>query len=243
VPPSDFIAVAEASGLVLPLGAWVLREACRQAAAWRAENLSLTVAVNVSPIQLRHPEGIEAIEEALRASGLDPSLLELEITEGVLVETFGRVADEVLPRLAARGVKLAIDDFGTGYSSLSYLRRLPVQRIKVDRSFVRDIGTEPENEAVVRAIVTLGHALGKRVVAEGVESEAQLVFLRRIGCDLAQGFFIAQPRRAADLTRLLTAEAVAEGGRAGGLGTSRSSLRLDADDIGRRGGGRLTARG
>src|SRR3954453_13024735 len=141
--------------------------------AWRREGLALTMAVNVSPTQLRHPDGLEAVDDALRASGVEPGRLVLEITEGVLMETFGRAADEVLRGLAARGLGLAIDDFGTGYSILAYLRRLPARRIKVLRSFVRDIGTDPEDEAVVRVIVTLGHALGKEVVAEGVETEAQ----------------------------------------------------------------------
>src|SRR4051794_29857443 len=203
VPPGEFVPVAEASGLIMPLGAWVLREACRQAAAWRREGLALTMAVNVSPAQLRHPDGLEAVGEALRASGLEPGVLGLEITEGVLMETFGRAADEVLRGLAARGVGLAIDDFGTGYSSLAYLRRLPARRIKVDRSFVRGIGADPEDEAVVRAIVTLGHALGKAVVAEGVETEVQLAFLRELGCDAAQGFLLARPQPAVEVRQLL----------------------------------------
>jgi diguanylate cyclase (GGDEF)-like protein len=205
VPPNEFIPVAEASGLILPLGAWVLREACRQAAAWRKIGFVLRVAVNVSPTQLRHPDGHAAVDEALRASELDPGLLELEITEGVLMETFEQEAESLLRRLAARGVRLAIDDFGTGYSSLAYLKRLPVHKIKVDRSFVRDIGSDPEDEAMVRAIIGLGHALGKQVMAEGVESEAQLAFLRELGCDEAQGFYIARPQAAADLEHLLAA--------------------------------------
>jgi diguanylate cyclase (GGDEF)-like protein len=202
VPPSEFVPAAEASGLVVPLGAWVLREACRQAAAWRREGLDLTVAVNVSPVQLRHPDLPGMVEEALVASGLAPERLELEVTEGLLVGTEAGVAERVAG-LAARGVGLAIDDFGTGYSSLAYLKRLPARRIKVDRSFVRGIGAEPEGEAVVRAIVGLGHALGKEVVAEGVETEAQLAFLRELGCDAAQGFLLAKPRPAGEVGRLL----------------------------------------
>jgi diguanylate cyclase (GGDEF)-like protein len=205
VLPDEFIPAAEASGLIQPLGAWVLREACRQAAAWRAEGLALTIAVNVSPAQLRHPDALEAVNEALRVSGLDPGLLELEITEGVLMETFGQGVPNLLGELAAQGVRLAIDDFGTGYSSLAYLKRLPVQRIKIDRSFVRDIGSDPEDEAVVQAIVSLGHTLGKEVVAEGVESEAQLAFLRRLGCDAVQGFLLARPQAPAELRHLLAA--------------------------------------
>ncbi len=206
VPPGEFVPVAEASGLIMPLGAWVLREACRQAAAWRCQGLALTVAVNVSPVQLRHPDLLDVVDEALAASGLEPGRLELVVTEGLLVESDGGVAAR-LAGLAARGVGLAIDDFGTGYSSLAYLKRLPARKIKVDRSFVRDIGADPEHEAVVRAIVSLGHALGKEVVAEGVETEAQLAFLRALGCDAAQGFLLARPRPAAelDLGRLLAA--------------------------------------
>jgi predicted signal transduction protein with EAL and GGDEF domain len=202
VPPGDFVPAAEASGLIVPLGAWALREACRQAAAWRREGLDLTVAVNVSPVQLRHPDLPGMVEEALVASGLAPERLELEVTEGLLVGTEAGVAERVAG-LAARGVGLAIDDFGTGYSSLAYLKRLPARRIKVDRSFVRGIGAEPEGEAVVRAIVGLGHTLGKEVVAEGVETEAQLAFLRELGCDAAQGFLLAKPRPAGEVGRLL----------------------------------------
>ena len=206
MPPGEFVPAAEASGLIVPLGAWALREACRQAAAWRGQGLALTVAVNVSPVQLRHPDLLDVVDEALAASGLEPGRLELEVTEGLLVESDGGVAAR-LAGLAARGVGLAIDDFGTGYSSLAYLKRLPARKIKVDRSFVRDIGADPEHEAVVRAIVSLGHALGKEVVAEGVETEAQLAFLRALGCDAAQGFLLARPRPAAelDLGRLLAA--------------------------------------
>ena len=188
VLPGEFVPVAEASGLIHHLGAWVLREACCQAQAWREHGLTLAMGVNVSPAQLRHPDGLGAVDEALRVSGLDPRLLELEITEGLLVELSGGTIGDQLAALANRGVQIAIDDFGTGYSSLAYLKRLPVQRIKIDRSFVRGIGTDPEDEAVVQAIVGLGHALGKKVVAEGVESAAQLAFLRQLGCDAAQGF-------------------------------------------------------
>jgi EAL domain-containing protein (putative c-di-GMP-specific phosphodiesterase class I) len=203
VPPGEFIPAAEASGLVRPLGAWVLAEACRQARAWRDAGLTLVVAVNLSPSELRHGGVLHAIDSALRASGLDPGLLELEITEGLLLEHAEGATDRILHGLAARGVRLSLDDFGTGYSSLAYLRRLPVQRIKIDRSFVRDIGTDPEDEAVVQAIVSLGHTLGKEVVAEGVESEAQLGFLRELGCDAAQGFLLARPQAAAEVERLL----------------------------------------
>ena len=166
VPPSDFIPAAEASGLIRPLGAWVLGEACREAKAWRDAGLEMDVAVNLSPAQLRNDGVLHDIDVALRGSGLDPRWLELEITESLLLERSEGATDGALRGLASRGIRLALDDFGTGCSSLASLKRLPVATIKIDRSFVCDIGRDPEDEALVRAIVSLGHALGKRVVAE-----------------------------------------------------------------------------
>ena len=192
VPPGAFIPAAEASGLIRPLGAWVLREACRQADVWRQAGQELSVAVNLSPAQLRRRLPRPAIGEALAATGLEPGRLELEITEGVLMENVQHKGDGFLRGLAADGVRLAIDDFGTGYSSLAYLKHLPVDAIKIDRSFVRDLGRHPRDEALVRGIVMLGQSLGKRVVAEGVENATQLSLLRELGCDQAQGFFIAR---------------------------------------------------
>jgi diguanylate cyclase (GGDEF)-like protein len=228
VPPGEFVPHAESAGLIVPLGAWVLAEACRQARGWSEAGHGLTVGVNVSPAQLRHPDMVQTVDDALSSSGLRPMLLELEITEGLLVEATDGVRG-CLVGLAARGVQLAIDDFGTAYSSLAYLRRLPAQRIKIDRSFVRDIGSDAEDEAVVRAIVTLGHSLGKQVVAEGVETEAQMVFLRELGCDEAQGYLLAPPVAAEELEGLLAAES----------GKARLQ-RVDARPAGRRlqGGGR-----
>ena len=143
------------------------------------------------------------IGEALAASGLEPARLELEITEGVLMENLQHKGDGFLRGLAADGVRLAIDDFGTGYSSLAYLKHLPVDAIKIDRLFVRDLGRHPRDEALVRGIVMLGQSLGKRVVAEGVENATQLSLLRELGCDQAQGFFIARPQRAEQIELLL----------------------------------------
>lgn len=203
VLPGEFIPVAEASGLIRPLGAWVLGAACRQARAWQDEGLDLVMGVNLSPAQLRHDGLLHEIDGALRASGLDPCWLELEITENLFLERSEGATDQALRGIAARGIGLALDDFGTGYSSLASLRRLPVARIKIDRSFVRDIGCDPEDEAVVRAMVSLGHALGKRVVAEGVENEVQLAFLRRLRCDTAQGFLLARPQTPNELGPLL----------------------------------------
>ena len=193
VPPGEFIPAAEANGLIRPLGAWVLREACRQAKAWRERGWDLSVAVNLSPAQLRHSQFLPVIGDALAAAGLEPARLELEITEGVLMENFEQKGDGFLRGLTADGVRLALDDFGIGYSSLAYLKHLPVKTIKIDRSFVRDLGQDPDALALVRAIVTLGHSLRKRVVAEGVENATQLALLRELGCDEAQGYYIARP--------------------------------------------------
>ena len=193
VLPGAFIPAAEANGLIRPLGAWVLREACRQAKAWRERGWDLSVAVNLSPAQLRHSQFLPTIGDALEAAGLEPARLELEITEGVLMENFEQQGDSFLRGLTADGVRLALDDFGIGYSSLAYLKHLPVKTIKIDRSFVRDLGQDPDALALVRAIVTLGHSLRKRVVAEGVENAIQLDLLRELGCDEAQGFHIARP--------------------------------------------------
>ena len=204
VMPGAFIPTAEANGLIRPLGAWVLREACRQARAWRERGWDLSVAVNLSPAQLRHSQFLPTIGEALAAAGLEPARLELEITEGVLMENFEQQGDSFLRGLTADGVRLALDDFGIGYSSLAYLKHLPVKTIKIDRSFVCDLGQDPDAEALVRAIVTLGHSLRKRVVAEGVENATQLALLRELGCDEAQGFYIARPLDAEQLEGLLT---------------------------------------
>lgn len=205
VLPDVFIPAAEASGLVRPLGAWVLGEACRQARAWQDEGLELVMGVNLSPAQLRHDGLLHEIDAALRASALDPRWLELEITENLFLECSESTTDRTLRGLAARGIRLALDDFGTGYSSLASLKRLPVAKIKIDRSFVRGISFDREDEAVVRAMVGLGHALGKRVVAEGVEQDVQLAVLHRLGCDAAQGFLLGRPQAPDELRRLLRA--------------------------------------
>jgi diguanylate cyclase (GGDEF)-like protein/PAS domain S-box-containing protein len=205
VPPSTFIPIAEASGLIRPLGDWVLRRACRQGAAWRAAGRRLKVAVNVSAAQLRQPELVETIERALAEAGLEPALLELELTESVFLDPSKDLFMKVLRRIAELGVTLAIDDFGTGYSSFAYLKHFPFHEIKVDGSFVRDIETGADGAAIVAAVIALGHSLGKRVTAEGVESERQLAFLRDLACDAAQGFLLARPQSAEELAGLLAA--------------------------------------
>jgi EAL domain-containing protein (putative c-di-GMP-specific phosphodiesterase class I) len=197
--PGDFIPVAEMSGLIVPLGEWVLREACRQARDWWLEGRSLTIAVNLSAVQLREVDFAALVERILAESGLAHTALELEITESVLLDPSKVAITKTLCEVIDLGVHLAIDDFGTGYSSLSYLKHFPFDRIKIDGSFVRDIGAGGKSEAIVKAIIALSHSLGKAVTAEGVESEYQLDFLRRNSCDEVQGFLLAPPCPAAEI--------------------------------------------
>ncbi|MCW5724870.1 MAG: EAL domain-containing protein [Maricaulaceae bacterium] len=189
VGPDEFIPLAEETGLILPMGEWVLHEACREASRWP---WPIRVAVNVSPAQFRRGNLALCVEQALKATGLDPARLEVEITEGVLIadETGAR---RMLARLKALGVRIAMDDFGTGYSSLSYLRSFPFDKIKIDRSFVSGMAENRESRAIVRATVSLASDLGVGVVAEGVETAAELAFLRELGCTEVQGYLIAPP--------------------------------------------------
>ena len=193
VEPAEFIPLAEESGLILPLGRWVLGEACRQVADWRAAGRpNLRVTVNLSARQFADPDLIDAVAEALARAQLPPDALWLEITESVLMEEVKATADTLLA-LKRLGVHLAVDDFGTGYSSLSYLKRFPVDMLKIDRSFIDGLGTDPEDGAIVLAIVSLAQALRLGVVAEGVEYFHQLEVLHRLGCDAVQGFLLARP--------------------------------------------------
>ncbi|MDP8969251.1 MAG: EAL domain-containing protein [Actinomycetota bacterium] len=202
VGPREFIDVAEESGLVVPLGAWVLEEACRQLIAFQTPpgHTPLELAVNLSARQLAVGEVIDSVSGVLTDTGLEPSRLCLEITENVLMEDV-ESSIEALLGLKALGVRLAIDDFGTGYSSLSYLRRFPVDVVKIDRSFVTGVGVDPAAEAIVVAVNNLSHALGLTVVAEGVETREQLVALRALGCDRAQGYYWSPPVTAQELAR------------------------------------------
>jgi diguanylate cyclase (GGDEF)-like protein len=202
VPPQEFISVAEETGLILPLGEWVLRTACAQVAAWPQLRLS----VNLSPVQFRHGDLVALISNALEESGLDAGRLELEITEGVLLSnTVSSLT--ILSSLRALGVRIAMDDFGTGYSSLGYLQKFTFDTIKIDRSFVGAIEERSEAEAIVRAVVGLGHSLGVRTCAEGVETQAQFAFLEGEGCDEVQGYYFSRPVPASDLAQLLAAPA------------------------------------
>jgi diguanylate cyclase (GGDEF)-like protein/PAS domain S-box-containing protein len=195
VPPAQFLPIAEAAGLIVPLGEQVMLKACRQAAAWKQAGRNPRMAVNVSAQQLRHPGFLKSIRAALSSTGLDPGMLELEIVENSLVGHEPAV-DAVFEALGAAGVELAIDDFGTGYSSLSYLQRLPIDTVKIDQSFVRDVPGSPEACAIVNAVIAMAHGLGLVVVAEGIESTAQLEFLRQAGCDRGQGYLFGRPEPA-----------------------------------------------
>ncbi|MDX1540405.1 MAG: EAL domain-containing protein, partial [Geminicoccaceae bacterium] len=192
ISPGDFIPVAEASGLIVPLGEWVLKTACMQAAAWAAEGLAAQMSVNLSSVQVKRADLGTRVMEILAEAGLGPARLELEITEGVLLEDTERVRRS-LQELRHAGIGLALDDFGTGYSSLGYLKRFPADRIKIDRSFVADLGRSAQDDALVKAVIALGHSLGMRVIAEGVEQPAQIEFLRAYDCDQVQGFHIGRP--------------------------------------------------
>jgi predicted signal transduction protein with EAL and GGDEF domain len=202
VPPSEFIPAAEESGLIVPIGDWVLREALAQAKSWQAAGRPVMLSVNVSAHQLARPSFVDRLRHLLEETGLDAGLLELEVTEGVIVEGAGE-AREALDQVAALGVGIAIDDFGTGYSGLAYLKRLPIDTVKIDQSFVHDITIDPDDAAIVTAIVAMAASLGVDVVAEGVETEAQLEALRRLECHRAQGFLLARPMDAASAARLV----------------------------------------
>jgi diguanylate cyclase (GGDEF)-like protein/PAS domain S-box-containing protein len=198
--PATFIAVAEESGLIEPIGQWALRTACQRARAWQdAGYPPLKIAVNISPRQLLKPrEFSRSLMRTLSATGLDPQFLELEMTESLLLHN----ADEniaVLRKLGKDGVRIAVDDFGTGYSSLAYLRQLPIDTLKIDRTFVRDIESDPEDAAIIHAVVAMGHSLGLQVTAEGVESMGQLQALQRLGCDEYQGYLFSKPLPAVEI--------------------------------------------
>jgi len=193
IPPNRFIHIAEDSGLIVPIGEWVLDEACRQAALWqKAEGFNLTVAVNISAVQLKRGDMEQSVERALSKYELPPSLLELELTESVLIQDPDKIMS-CIRRLKRLGISLSIDDFGTGYSSLAYLKRFQVDRLKIDQSFVRDLSSEKDDTAIVKAIIHMAKSLGLTTVAEGVENVRALDLLRESGCDKAQGYYYARP--------------------------------------------------
>jgi diguanylate cyclase (GGDEF)-like protein/PAS domain S-box-containing protein len=203
VPPAHFIPVAEACGVIVPIGRWVLSEACRQSRAWRDAGLPpLRVAINVSPLELREKDFVATVRTILARVGLDPLYLELELTETFLMQD-AAVTVEVLRALKELGVTLALDDFGTGYSSLSHLQRFPIDTLKIDRSFVRDLATNADAASIVSAVIAMGESLHKRVVAEGVETQEQVAFLQQHGCPEAQGYYFSRPVDAAQLAILV----------------------------------------
>ncbi len=203
VSPGLFIPVAEESGLILPLGEFVLRTACEQVVCWEREGLAVVpVAVNISGVQLQRQKIVEFVRAILNETTMRPQNLTLELTESALIENLRQHNDE-LEALRGDGVRIEIDDFGTGYSSLSYLKELPVDAIKIDRSFVREIATNPVDAAIVHAIVVMAHSMKLRVVAEGVETPEQLRVLRGHGCDVAQGFLLSRPLPAEACGKLL----------------------------------------
>ena len=194
VSPAEFIALAEESGLILPLGAWVLETACRQLASWAAlpEMEALTIAVNVSAHQFRQKEFVDQVFGILKATGADPRRLKLELTESMLVADVEEMIEKMRV-LKALGVGFSLDDFGTGYSSLAYLKRLPLDQLKIDQSFVRDLLDDSSDASIVRAIITLAQSLGLGVIAEGVETKMHCDFLARAGCHAYQGYFFSRP--------------------------------------------------
>jgi EAL domain-containing protein (putative c-di-GMP-specific phosphodiesterase class I) len=207
IAPNDFIPLAEDTGLIVPIGRWVIEEACAQNKAWQDAGFAkVGVAVNISGVQFRQKDLLDTIAHALAASGLPPEYLEVEITESVVMQNASE-AIVTLEKLSQMGVQVSIDDFGTGYSSLSYLKRFPIDKLKIDRSFIRDISSDMDDAAIVRATIGLAHNLRLKVIAEGVESEDQLQFLDSLGCDEYQGYLKSKPVPAHEFERHLQSEA------------------------------------
>jgi len=203
--PGAFIPIAEETGMIVPMGEWVLRTACRQLARWDAAGFpALTMCVNVSVRQLQHKSFVDMVAATLRETRVAPGRVELELTETLLASDADE-SIEILGRLRSLGVRLSLDDFGTGYSSLGYVRQLPISRLKIDRSFVHNVHTDSGNAAIARAILTLGRSLDVEVLAEGVETSAEREWLTAAGCRLAQGFAFGHPMDEAAMTEILQA--------------------------------------
>ena len=206
IPPAKFISVAEETRLILPLGEWVLHTACSQAVKWHKEGYDITVAVNMSALQVEEHRLVELVDDALRLTGINPQYLELELTENLLIERSDAI-NRIFQQLREKGVRMAIDDFGTGYSSLSYLSKLPIDKLKIDRSFVRDIADDADDRSIVEAIVSMSHSLRLKAIAEGVETPEQEEILHRLNCDEIQGFLFSKPLPSDELDALLAANA------------------------------------
>jgi diguanylate cyclase (GGDEF)-like protein len=203
LPPMQFIPLAEEIGLIVPIGRWVLREACAQNMAWQHQGLPVvSMAVNLSPRQFADEHLLRDVDDALRDSGMEPALLQLEVTESMVMQNVPR-AVKLLDAIQSRGIRLAIDDFGTGYSSMSLMKQFPIDTIKIDRSFVRDLPNVSEDKAIAQAIISMGKALGMTIVAEGVETAEQEAFLRDHACDEMQGFLFSKPVPAEGIPDLL----------------------------------------
>lgn len=221
VSPSEFIPVAETSGLIRPLGQWIFSQACAQQARWQTRGYSVKVAVNVSPAQIAYDDFPIFLRQTLEAHGINGRAIEMEITEGLLIEHESPAMKSFLDMCGKLSIGLAIDDFGTGYSSFGYLRRLPISKIKIDRSFIAGLGRD-NDDAVVQAMIAVGHGLGKRVVAEGAETTTQLDVLRRLGCDDIQGYLFSPPIPADEVEEKFLCQAPVELSRKQFTGTQRS---------------------
>ena len=208
ISPAKFIPLAEESGLILPIGEWVLRSACEQLLEWQKQGYEVPrLAINLSATQFRQKSLADNIAVILRETGVEPRYIGLEITETMLVHNFEEVVDTLL-KLSNMGLEISIDDFGTGYSSLSYLKRFPINKIKIDKSFVDNLATDPDDAAIVKAIIAMAGALQMKVVTEGVETKAQLDFLRQHGCEQYQGYVFSNPLPAAEIVAKLKRQAV-----------------------------------
>jgi diguanylate cyclase len=224
VLPGEFIPIAEESGLILEIGDWVIREACRQAREWQLRHLPfIRIAVNVSPLQFRQANFVQKLSSALQEHSLDPTYLEIELTEATLMSN-AETSVSLLKELSALGVVVAIDDFGTGYSSMSYLQRFPIDKLKIDRSFISAVASNPDDASIVRAIISLAHGLRLKVIAEGVESEEQLNILRRLGCDQYQGFYRSAAIPAMEIERQVRQAPRARAGEEAEIDRTQSKL-------------------